>query len=100
MKVDIAGSKAAGEELAIGLKNKITARGCGAPGERCCDGAAVSECRIEGAIQVEAQQFEAIAVISKRDQLAVALKNGCVEISPLQYYDLSAVAEGLIQRPI
>ena len=59
LKVEIAGSKAAGEELAIGLKDKVAAVGC-APAERCRDGAAASERRIEGAVYVEAQQFEVV----------------------------------------
>src|SRR5204863_2837075 len=82
--VNVGGSDAAGKELAIGLKNKVAPCGC-APAERCCDDAAASERRIEGAVQVEAQQFEAFAVISKRDQLAVALKNGRLEISHVDH---------------
>ena len=98
--VNVAGSKAAGEELAIGLKNKVAACGCCAPAERCCDDAAASERRIEGAVEIEAQQFETLAVISKRDQLAVTLKSRRLEISLVDHDELATVAKGLIQRTV
>src|SRR5205814_2196688 len=49
---------------------------------------------------IEAQQFEALAVISKRDELAVALESGRLEISYVDHDELATVAKGLIQRTV